>query len=110
MQKKDMCSTVEAMDKRQSPRKEIIESICYSHFNDEGGLSSQGKGLAVNISPMGMQVQIRHDLPVNTKMLIEVFFPTEIHRYTGEVAWTNKVEDDVFSIGLRILFKKIIYR
>ena len=110
MQKKDRYSTVETIEKRQAERKEVIESICFSHFNDGGGLSSQGKGLAVNISPMGMQIQIRQDLPVNTKILIEVFFPTEIHRYTGEIAWTNKIEENVFSIGVRILFKKIVYR
>ena len=110
MQKEIEKENATATDRRNTIRKDVIESICFSHFNEDGSLNAQGKGLAVNFSPVGMQIQVEKKLATNTKILIEVFFPTEIHKYTGEVAWSNEIGDVLFAVGVRILFKKIIYR
>lgn len=100
----------EVFEKRETPREKVIESVCFSHFNEDGSLNLEGKGLAVDFSPMGMQIQVKEKLPVNTKILIEVFFPKEIHKYTGEIAWGNEIKRGLFAIGIRILFKKVVYR
>ena len=97
-------------ERRKLFRERVVESIYFSHFNEDGSLNAQGKGLAVDFSPVGMQIQLKKTLKINTKILIEIFFPTEIHKYTGEVAWTNEIEDNLCAVGVRILFKKIVYR
>ena len=98
-------------DKRKITREDKIENIYFSHFNEDGSLNIQGEGISVDFSPMGMQIRVEYELPINTKILIEIFLDEEIQRYTGEIAWVNKMEgEERFSAGIRILFKKVIYR
>ncbi len=101
--------TVGTLDRRRESRKKSVENIKYSSFSEDGRLSSEGIAKAIDFSPMGIKIQTTEEFLVNTKIVIEVFFKEETHRYTGEIAWIKKITDKEFMGGVRILFKKVNY-
>ena len=91
-------------DRREFRRLHSVHLVDYTLIDNEGNEIGRGVSKSLDISNGGMRIEINKNIPLNTKIEIDVSIKDVINHFKGEVVHIVPLKDgEKYGAGIKVI-------
>lgn len=92
------------VDRREFRRLQSVHLVNYTLIDDEGNEIGRGISKSLDISSGGMRIEIGENIPLNTKVEIDVAIKDVINHFKGEIVHMAPLNGgEKYGAGIKVI-------